>query len=136
MVYSVSFSEIELQGYVGKRVRIRKDSPEGAPYGGLSGVVVGFNAGRAEDDETPDERVLIVALECPNTGEKELVCVDYWSGALWPKIIAVGALWHGLRKIYVKNIDGHRYIVAEAAGGVISIRISPNSVCLIADNGI
>lgn len=113
----------DLKAYMGKRVMIDKDAPEGEFLVGLCGKVVGYSCDKAE---------LIIDLEGPNNGAIERTCIDNWGGAISMAVIAKSAKWHGVRSVYVeKNADGHLYVVCKADGHHKSIRISPNYVILL-----
>ena len=116
----------DLKDYMGKRIMIDKDSPDGEFLGGLCGKVVGYH------NENYDKAELMIDLEGPNNGAIERTCIDNWGGAISIAVIAKSATWHGLRSAYVeKNADGHLYVVCKADGRHKSIRISPKHIILL-----
>ncbi len=82
-------------------------------YSGLLGTVTGYN-----------QSEYLVGIDRPDDGSIELENIDNWGGALLPKLAEVNAKYHGLRHISVTYIDGHKYIEANASGGVLSTRIA------------
>ena len=113
----------DLKAYMGKRIMIDKDIPDGEFLGGLCGKVVGYHNGNCDKAE------LLIDLEGPNNGAIERTCIDDWGGAISMAVIAKSATWHGLRSVYVdKDADGHLYVVCKADGRHKSIRISPRHV--------
>ena len=116
----------DLKAYMGKRIMIDKDIPEGEFLGVLCGKVVGYQ------NENCDKAELLIDLEGPNNGAIERTCIDDCGGAISMAVIAKSAKWHGLRSVYVeKNGDGHLYVVCKADGCHKSIRISPKHVILL-----
>lgn len=116
----------DLKAYMGKRIMIDKDNPEGEFLGGLCGKVVGYHNGNC------DKKELMIDLEGPNNGAIERTCIDDWGGAISMAVIAKSAKWHGLRSVYVeKDAEGHLYVVCRADGCHKSIRISPEHVILL-----